>query len=124
MTNEITSRPQTGETSTLRRVSMPVNIRETEDAFILTAEIPGATRDSVTVELEHDELTIEARADLSPSGKAIITEFAPTLYIRTFHVGRLVDREKIEARVENGLLNLRLTKTKDAKPQRIEIKSA
>lgn len=124
MTNEITSRPRTGETSTLRRVSMPVNIRETEDAFILTAEIPGATRDSVTVELEHDELTIEARADLSPGGKAIITEFAPTLYTRTFHVGRLVDREKIEARVENGLLNLRLTKTRDAKPQRIEIKSA
>lgn len=123
MNNEVSTQTNT-EVSALRRVSMPVNIRETEDAFLLTAEIPGATRDSVTIELENDELTIEARADFPLNGKSILSEFASSLYARTFHVGRLVEREQIEARVENGLLNLRLPKAKDARPQRIEIKTA
>ncbi|HOG64327.1 MAG TPA: Hsp20 family protein [Spirochaetota bacterium] len=125
MTNEVATRTTNDqETSRLRRVSMPVDIRETPEAFLLTAEIPGATRDSVTIELEHDELTIEARADLQGTGRAIISEFSPTIWSRSFHVGRLVDRDQIEARVENGLLHLRLAKAKDARPQRIEIKTA
>ena len=121
MTNEI---EKTTETTGLRRLAMPVNITESEDNFELVAEIPGASRETVAIQLENDELTIEARADLPASGKPVQREFEPTIYSRTFHVGRLVDREKIDARVENGVLFLKLAKARDAKPRRIEIKSA
>lgn len=112
------------DAQTQREAWLPVNIRETDDSYILTAEIPGAKREAVTVELEHDELSIEAQTEFPTNGKVLLSEFAPTRYRRSFHVGRLVDRDRIEARVENGLLELRLGKARDAKPQRIEIKSA
>ena len=121
MANELTN---TNETTGLRRLAMPVNIAESEEAYELVAEIPGASRETVTIQLENDELTIEARADLPAGGKTVLSEFGPTLYARTFSVGRQIDRERIEARVENGILNLKLGKARDAKPRRIEIQSA
>ena len=53
--------------------------------------------------------------------KAVRREIAPCLYRRTFILGNVIDREKIGARLDNGLLTLVLPKSADTKPRKIEI---
>lgn len=106
----------------LRRLVPAVDIYENDEGYLLRVEVPGATRETVRVELEENELVIEARAPLGGPGKLVYGEFIPTLWSRRFQVGNDIERQAIAARVENGLLWVTLPKGRDAKPRKIEIK--
>ncbi len=104
-----------------RYISPVVDIMEKEDRNILVAEIPGVSKENVSVELEKEQLVIEAKADITGNGKSVYTEFTPVVYFRKFSVGGDIDGDRIQAHVENGLLILDLPKSADAKPRKIEI---
>lgn len=99
------------------------DIYETEDALTVVMEVPGVERKDVEVTLENDILRIEARIDSSKYDglEPLYTEYNVGHYARQFALSSKVDRGKISAQLENGVLTLTLKKAKDALPRRIAI---
>jgi len=106
---------------TLPRVSPAVDVLENESGYVLYAEMPGATKDSVTVTIERDELSIEGRAEFAAGGEAVHTEFGPVVYHRRFRLGRELDGAGASAAVEQGILTLTIPRTAESRPRRIDV---
>jgi HSP20 family molecular chaperone IbpA len=102
-----------------------VDIYETEDGTtVLTAEMPGADSDSLDVQVDKGTLTITAKArPLAPDEGYSLTYggFGTGRYFRAFALSDEIDREKIEARFENGVLRLHLPKAEAAKTRKVPI---
>jgi HSP20 family protein len=101
----------------------PVDIIETDDAWIVEAELPGVDRDDITVEVRDSELSI--------SGEIKERERHGILRRRTRRVGAFdfqitlpgtADTEHVEATLHDGVLTVRVPKPEQARPRRIEVK--
>jgi HSP20 family molecular chaperone IbpA len=99
-----------------------VNIIETEEGLTLTADIPGASRDSLDVNVEKGILTITAPVSRDMPGNAGYTEFELASYYRQFSIPESLDHVKAKADLVNGILTLRIPRAEAAKPRKIEIK--
>jgi HSP20 family protein len=101
-----------------------VNIIETEEGLVLTADIPGAAKESLDVNVEKGILTISAPAQHTMQRITVYREFELANYYRQFSIPESLDHEKAKAEYVNGILTLRVPKAKVAKPTRIEVKVA
>ena len=99
-----------------------VNIIETEEGLTLTADLPGATKDALGVNVEKGVLTISAPAAHKLPGRLEYAEFELAPYYRQFTIPESLDHEKTKADFTNGILTLRIPKAAIAKPRRIEVK--
>ncbi|MFL7813870.1 MAG: Hsp20/alpha crystallin family protein [Anaerolineales bacterium] len=101
------------------------DIYETEDTIILLADLPGVSQDSVDIVLDKNVLTIDAYNSSSENKDYSVTysEYVPGDYHRRFRLTREIDRDKIEAVVSDGVLELRLPKAEEAKVKKIPIKA-
>jgi len=117
--------PAKGERVRPGRVFIPaVDIFETPQALVLVADMPGVSGDQVTLDLKDNLLTIHGQvAPPSERETMLVQEYAIGDYYREFQVGELIDKDKIEASVKDGVLKLTLPKAERAKPRRIEVKS-
>ena len=102
----------------------PVDIEETDDAYVIEAEIPGVKREDVNIELVGTELTV--------SGEIKERERTGILRRRTRKVGQFelrvtlpdyVDGERVDAKLDNGVLTVRVPKAERAQRRKIELKS-
>jgi len=99
----------------------PVDIFETKDALHLVADMPGVGSDGVDIDLREGILTILGRQAAVDEGNVSHREFRPGNYYRRFSLSESIDQEKIEARMSNGVLSLRLPKAEKALPRKIQI---
>ena len=101
----------------------PADVWETEDALAVAMEVPGVARDAVAIELKDDVLRVEARVDPAKYGgmEPVYTEYGVGHWARAFALPDAVDRERIEARLEDGVLTLTLPKAAEARPRRIAV---
>ncbi len=107
------------------RVFLPnVDIFETPEALVLMADLPGVPQDKVTLDLKENQLTISG--EISPplgEGESLISqEYYTGDFYREFQIGELIDKDKIEATIKDGVLRLYLPKAAKAKPRKIEVK--
>jgi len=102
----------------------PTDIRETNESVVLTADMPGVRADGVNVTLENDVLTVRGTvADEHRSeASATYAEYEVGNYQRSFSLSDEIDRDKIDARMNNGVLTLTLPKTRPSQ-KRIEVKA-
>lgn len=103
----------------------PVDIRETDDNLIVEAEMPGFKRDEIEVTLEQGVLTIHAERNAEQDeskGQTHLHERRFSRVTRSFRLGQAVDENKVDARLEDGVLTLTLHKREEVKPRRIEVK--
>jgi len=98
-----------------------VNILEDEDGLVLTADIPGASKESLDVNVEKGILTISAPAKNTLPGTSAYREFELANYYRQFTIPESLDHEKAKADYVNGILTLRVPKAEVAKPKRIAV---
>ena len=102
-----------------------VDIREDKDAVLLTAALPGVSKDDVTVELENGVLTIsgEKKSEKTENENGIYrSERVYGSFKRSFTVPDSLDAGKIEAEYANGVLKLVLPKRPEAAARSIAIK--
>lgn len=102
----------------------PVDVEETADEIILTAELPGVSRDAIDIELEDGVLTIqgEKREEKRDDGaQGLRYERRWGSFTRRFTLPRAVDAANITASHENGILSIRVPKAEEAKGRKIEI---
>ena len=108
-----------------RRSFVPrADIFDTEKEITILADIPGANDKTVNITLEKDVLSITAYVEPAiPSGFEIAyAEYEEGDYQRSFRLSNEIDRDKIEAVVNGGVLRLRLPKVQEAQAKRITVK--
>ena len=107
--------------STDKYIRPAVNIIETEEGLVLTADIPGASKESLDVNVEKGVLTISAPAHHTIAGTSAYREFELANYYRQFSIPESLDHGKAKAEYVNGILTLRVPKAEIAKPKRIAV---
>jgi len=102
----------------------PVDIQETDDAYRLTAELPGLTKDDINITLENNVLRLTGERkfekDVKEDGYQRV-ERTYGSFARAFTLPSQVNHDKVEAAFENGLLTITVPKAEQAKPRKIAI---
>ena len=98
-----------------------VDIYETQDGLTVMADVPGAGKETVELEVENDVLTIKARAQHALPVEPIYREFELMSYYRQFQLSDTVDDEKIAAEFKHGVLTLRIPRAERTKPRQIPV---
>lgn len=107
-----------------RPVYIPAtDIYEGEHDITVYADMPGVNDKNVNITLEDDVLTlIGHQNDEAPTDMELLYRgYRPGIYRRTFTLGTAIDREKINAKIKNGVLTLTLPKAEEAKPRKITV---
>ena len=108
----------------VRTWAPPVDIYETDDAVILKAELPGVSKDDVSIEIHQNTLILRGQRKHEAEVKEEDyhrVERAYGTFQRSFMLPTLVDQEHVQATYKDGVLELRLPKSEAAKPKRIAI---
>ena len=98
-----------------------VSIHEDADGYTIEAEMPGVGKDSVQVTVESGELVLTGAKSKHATGTRLYGETPRADYRRVFDLDPAVDTDKISARMEQGVLVLRLPKAQDKTPRRISV---
>ena len=102
-----------------------VDILEESEAFVIYADMPGASEETVEVQLEKGLLSLHARLAPAPSNvRPLYAEYRDGSYYREFRLSEDIDATAVSARMKDGVLELRLPKTAAKKPRRIEVQAA
>ena len=122
----IVRRAEEGEDKPLRASWVPaIDVHENEQEITLRAELAGLSRDEVDLTIDKDRLTLQGEKKLEKEdadGDYRRVESRYGSFYRSLPLPDSVDQEKVEARFDNGVLNIVLPKSKAAKPKRIELK--
>jgi len=103
---------------------IPVNVKETKDAYQLEVVAPGFEKNDFNVNLEKNILTISGEKKIESGNKdekQILKEYNYHSFKRSFTVDEKVDAEKIEAKYINGVLTLNLPRKEEVKVSAKEI---
>ena len=113
------------EPSVARVASRGPRVHEADDGFEILLDAPGVKHSDVDLTLEGSQLTIrvERRIETPEGYRPLLTERVGGATAHRVRLGRDVDTEDVRARLENGVLSIRLPKAERAKPRRIEVKS-
>ena len=100
-----------------------VDIYENNDELLLYADMPGVTKEDMTINLENGKLSISGVRRVTSEGTPQFIEFGAVEFRRTFSVPQGIDTTKVNAELKEGVLRLHLPKTDAVKPKHIEIKA-
>ena len=108
-----------------------VDVRETEKAYILEAELPGFDEKDIEVRLDNNNLIIESKKEEEKNGEAASSEAGDRNYLvrerrvssfsRSFKLPENTDPEGITASFKNGILSLEINKKAEAQKRIIQI---
>lgn len=100
-----------------------IDIIENDDNFVIKVYMPGVSKENIFLKIEDNVLTVFGKVDLNhvEDERFILREKSYGHYFRQFDLADIIDTEKIEAKLENGLLNITLPKHEKIKPRVISI---
>lgn len=103
-----------------------VDIFETEKELTLLADIPGVKPEKLNIDLRDNVLTISG--DIEPAEGAgeedVLVEYETGRFYRQFTLSEVIDQNRIDAKLSDGVLRLILPKVEKATPRKIAIKAA
>ena len=102
-----------------------MDIFETEAAITVLADMPGVRADGLSIDLRKNVLSIEGRvADPDVrSEQVLLREYETGSFRREFRLTNLIDQNKIDASLSDGVLRLTLPKAEAARPRRVEVRN-
>jgi HSP20 family molecular chaperone IbpA len=102
-----------------------VDIFETDREIIMLADIPGVKAKDLTIDLRDNTLTLtgEVKPVDRPNKEDILVEYQVGSYYRQFTLAEVIDQNKIDAALNNGVLRLSLPKVEKATPRQITVKA-
>ncbi len=107
--------------------ALGVNIREEDDAYILSALVPGLKADDLNIQVLEDALRIEGEykrsspVDKLNESEYLLQELPHGSFKRTLRLPTVVDADQVEAKITDGVLTLKLPKAESARPKKINI---
>ena len=98
------------------------NVQETEQAYVLTLEMPGLAKENVDVTFEEDTLIIKgAKSSETQDEKGVLRrEYHSARFERSFNV-KGIDRDQVQAKMDNGILVVTLPKTSAKAGRKIDV---
>ena len=100
------------------------DIHETDDALVVTMEMPGVEKGALDVQLEKNVLSVEGRVDFGKYEdlEPVYTEYNVGHFRRSFKISSQIDQSKIAAGIEDGVLTLHLPKGEEQKARKIAVR--
>lgn len=100
--------------------TLGVNIREQDDAYVLSALVPGLKAEDLNIQVLEDVVRIEGeyKAD---ENQYLLQELPHGSFDRTLRLPTQIDADHVEAKITDGVLTLRLPKAESARPKKIKI---
>lgn len=105
-----------------RQSDLSINIREQEDAYVLSALVPGLKAEDLHIQVLEDVLRIEGEYKAEESDY-LVRELPSGSFARTLRLPSVIDADHVEARIADGVLTLTLPKAESARPKRINIQT-
>jgi HSP20 family protein len=105
----------------------PIDVYETNEAYTVTANLPGVDQDKISITMNQNVLMISAEVPqhTPAEGERVIALERPNgQFSRSITLPRPVHTESIEAVYENGVLTLTLPVAPEAKPRQIQVKTS
>jgi len=109
--------------------TLGINIREEDEAYVLSALVPGLKAEDLNIQVLEDVLRIEGEYQRSgPADKAdeqsyLVRELPNGSFTRTLRLPSVIDADHVEAKIADGVLTLTLPKAESARPKKISVKS-
>lgn len=111
-----------GEFPALQRRTA-TDIRETDKAYVLCAEVPGIPKEDIDVSVNGNMLTIRAEHNAEQQNQEQGYRREYRSFRQSYALPSSIDANRIEAHCENGLLEVYLPKTEEAQPKKVEVQS-
>jgi len=101
-----------------------VNIYDTDQSIVIVADMPGVTRDSVDITMDHDVLTLRGAVapDTHTGFRLVHGEYRVANFERSLTMPPEIDVEHVEASVTSGVVTVTLPKNKAVQARRIAVK--
>jgi HSP20 family protein len=113
--------------------TLGINVREEDEAYVLSALVPGLKADELNIQVLEDVVRLEGEykrstpqsgsADKVDESKYLVRELPSGSFTRTLRLPAPLDAEQVEADITDGVLTLRLPKAQSARPKQIKIKT-
>ena len=103
-----------------RQNSLNVNVREDEDAYILSALVPGLQAEDLNIQVLENVVSIEGEYQPEES-EFLLNELPNGPFRRILRMPVEIEAEKVEAKIVDGVLTLSLPKAESARPKKIRI---
>jgi HSP20 family protein len=105
-----------------RDQTLNVNVREAEDAYTLSALVPGFKAEDLRIQVLEDVVRIEGEYQ-ADENEYLLRELPSGSFTRTLRMPAAIEADQVEAQVADGVLTLTLPKAESARPKRIQVKS-
>ncbi len=107
-----------------RREIRPKSCINQEDGVVrLQLEMPGVRKDGLDIRVDNDELTIVGRRSFDDENRAfLVQERRRGDFVQRYTIDETIDREKINADLDDGMLTLELHLKEAVRPRKIEVK--
>jgi HSP20 family molecular chaperone IbpA len=117
------SRPE--QTNPVPVFTPSVDIFETDKEITLLADLPGVKAGNLSIDLNDDVLTLAGDVEPfeNPNEEDLMIEYEVGRYYRQFTLSEIIDQNRIEANLNDGVLRLRLPKAEKAQPRKIEVQT-
>jgi len=106
-----------------RDQTLGINVREEDEAYVLSALVPGIKSEELNIQVLEDVVQIKVEYQAEENNGYLVQELPSGSFTRTLRLPAPIDADHVEADVTNGVLTLRLPKAESARPKQIKIKA-
>lgn len=110
-----------------REHTLGINVREEDDAYVLSALVPGLKSEDLNIQVLEDVLRIEGEykqsgsVDKQDENEYLLRELPNGSFTRTLRLPAAIEAESVEAKISDGVLTLKLPKAESARPKKIQV---
>jgi HSP20 family protein len=97
-----------------------VNIREDENAYVLSARVPGLKAEDLNIQVLENVVSIEGEYR-TEEAEYLLSELPNGSFRRTLRMPVAIEAENVEAKIVDGVLTLNLPKAESARPRKIQV---
>jgi len=101
--------------------TLGVNIREEDDAYLLSSLVPGLKAEDLNIQVLDDVVRIEGEYQ-TDENEYLVRELPSGSFTRTLRLPAAIEADSVEAKIADGILTLKLPKAEAARPKKIQIK--
>jgi len=120
MFNRMMNDEWSGDTA---RVAFPLDVKDSNEAYEITAVLPGVSADDLNIQIANNTLTIQGELKVESDEQAtyLLRERTAGRFMRSLQLPEAVDSGKVEASLKDGILTLRVPKAEQARPKSIKV---
>ena len=100
--------------------ALGVNIREEDDAYLLSSLVPGLKAEDLNIQVLDDVVRIEGKYKADES-EYLLRELPSGSFTRTLRLPAAIEADSVEAKISEGILTLKLPKAESARPKKIQV---